>query len=47
MIRGFKMKYKSFYIIFKRLLLKEIKQILSEGESPISNSLKKIIENSV
>ena len=35
MKRSSKMKQKAFFIIFKGLLLKQIKQIFLEGESPI------------
>ena len=34
MKRSSKMKQKAFFIIFKGLLLKQIKQIFLEGESP-------------
>ena len=34
MTRAFKMKWKAFFTNFKRLLLKHIKQISLEGESP-------------
>ena len=34
MKRAFKMKSKSFFIVFKRFSLKQIKQFFLDGESP-------------
>ena len=36
---AFKMKQKAFFIILKRISLKQIKQIYSEGENPTLNNL--------
>ena len=37
MKRALKMKLKTFFIIFKGLSLKQIKQLFLEGESPVLN----------
>ena len=39
MIRALKIKQKSFFMIFRRLSLKQIKQISLEGKSPALNKV--------
>ena len=34
MKRAFKIKWKTFFIVFKRFLMKQVKQIFLEGETP-------------